>query len=144
MRLCLVRPGGCDFKVFVVPSDYGPCRGSQVLEQIRHLEEVDQRLQTEVWAILYERVPWEGPAGHSKQLRDNIWQFSFGRLPGPGFRILWFHGDPDTNLICSYAFVKTSSTPDGAIDRAVKDRARYKAAMAAGTHRVEEMKPEDL
>lgn len=144
MRLCWIRPG-CDFRVFVIPPDHGSCHEAQVLQEIRKLEEIDQRLLDEVWAILFEHVPWNGPPiGCSKELRDGIWQFTFGRLPGVGFRILWFYGDRDTDLVCSSAFVKTGSTVDRVIETAIEDRARFIASGAARTLRIEEMKPRDL
>ena len=54
-----------------------------------------------------------GPAhGKTKPLRGEIWEFIFGRLPGSGFRVYWFYGAKNSEIICSQAFLKKTGQPE--------------------------------
>src|SRR5262245_47284525 len=103
MRLVLIRGAGT-YELLAMCSVDGCC---QLREEIGRLFEVDQRLHAEVTATLYEYVPFYGPpCGKTKALRNGIEEFRFGRLPDPGFRVLWFYGEHSQRLVCTYAFLR--------------------------------------
>ena len=103
MRLALIRQG-LPYEILAVRS--GPAGEVPLLEALEALRSEDLRLSREVTAWLYERLPFHGPAAISKHIGNEIWQMSFGRLPGIGFRCLWFSGERPREIICTYGFTK--------------------------------------
>lgn len=144
--MCVIRPG-TEFVVCVV-ADGQVCSESQVVMEINRLFPEEERLHREVWARLYNEIPISGlPAANGqKVLRNGVRQFNFGRLPGVGFRILWFYGESPKEIICSSAFVKnrSQSTPDAAIDRARWHRRAFLRALKKGRVRRRNMRPSEL
>ena len=146
MLLCVIRPGA-EYTVCVVP-DGKPCSQSQVIAEINGLMPEQEQLNREVWATLYREIPVDGLPGINgqKPLRDDIRQFNFGRLPGIGFRVLWFEGEGPKEVICSGAFTKRQgqSTPDTAIDRAIWHRHQFVSALRKGKIKRQDMRPSEL
>lgn len=146
MRVCVIRPNA-EYTVCVVP-DEGPCKDSPVIIETNELFSEHVRLHAEVWKSLYHDIPIDGlpKSNGTRLLRNNIHEFRFGRLPGIGFRVLWFEGEEAKEFVCSNAFRKVprQSTPDAAIDLARFHRKRFLAALKKGRIERTEMRPSEL
>jgi hypothetical protein len=98
------------------------------LEEIDRLRAAGSPLVDQVAAALYDLVPARGPSAVEVQpLREDILEFVFGRLPTLGFRVLWFYGDSDRDVICSVAFLRPpgGTVHDAAMDLAIAHREAY-------------------
>lgn len=136
MELLGIRPQA-KFDVLAVREVGGECK---TLTTLKSLQPHQPELFEEVRNAIYVALPTHGPSAQEwKTLRGEIREFIFGGLPDPAFRIVWFQGREESEIIFSSAHLKMEGqgTPLGAIPIAERHREKYWYGLKPGRqHRI--------
>lgn len=138
----LLRLGRWHWDVLATLDAYEVC---EVLDFLRDPRLGQQAARRAMFSFLRETVPQYGPQEDNPEICLRLHPYSMGlyefrKQPrrGPKVRVVWFHGEDRTTVVCATGFLKTDETPQRQLDVALARKQEYFRAVRSG------LKIEDL